>query len=113
MYTPFQFIKITARCLKIASHHIKKTINVAIILIILPKEATACQNENTGEYSLYRRGIPCIPRKCIGKNVKLTPKNSKINCLSLSVLLYATPVKIGHQVIRPTMIVNTAPILKT
>ena len=31
--------------------------------------------------SEYRRGIPANPKKCIGKNVRLTPINIAKNCL--------------------------------
>jgi hypothetical protein len=54
-----------------------------------------------------------MPRKCIGKNVILTPIKRATNCISLKVELEFTPKKIGHQLVKPTMIVKTAPILKT
>jgi len=57
--------------------------------------------------------MPCIPKKCIGKKVRLTPKNNTMNWISLIILLKETPVKIGHQVVSPTIIVKTAPMLKT
>lgn len=39
----FQFNLNKTRDLTILSHHMKKTIKVAIILTVLPKEATECQ----------------------------------------------------------------------
>jgi hypothetical protein len=49
----------------------------------------------------------------MGKKVRLTPTNRIINCLTLKILLIENPIKIGHQDVRPTIMVNTAPILST
>jgi hypothetical protein len=42
-----------------------------------------------------------------------TPINSKKNCLILKKELNPNPTTTGHQVAKPTIIVKTAPILKT
>jgi len=86
---------------------------VETILKTLPKLDIECQYVKSCWYVLYRRGIPCIPRKCIGKKVIFTPTNSRMNCTCLRIKFVVDPMKTGHQAVSPTIMVNTAPILNT
>jgi hypothetical protein len=40
-----------------------------------PTLATTFHSRKVSGKSEYRRGIPAKPKKCMGKKVKLTPKN--------------------------------------
>ena len=57
--------------------------------------------------------MPFKPIKCIGKNVKFTPKNIKKKILVIEIELKVLPKIRGDQRINPKMIPNTAPIDKT
>lgn len=51
-----------------------------------PKLEILFQNKYKSGYCTYRRGIPIRPRKCCGKNVRLTPTKVTKKC-SLPILL--------------------------
>lgn len=57
--------------------------------------------------------MPERPKKCIGKKVILTPKNSMRKVAVPNMLFKETPKRIGDQREIPQKIPNTAPILKT
>lgn len=57
--------------------------------------------------------MPFKPRKCCGKNVKLTPKNIIINWALSQEGFILTPVNKGNQWISPPIIAKTAPIDRT
>jgi hypothetical protein len=56
----------------VINHHIE------IVLIVAPKVLTELHIEYLSANDLYFRGQPCIPIKCIGKKVILTPKKNKL-----------------------------------
>lgn len=64
-------------------------------------------------YSEYRRGIPANPRKCCGKNVRLTPMNIIENWIFNIFLFIINPVNKGYQNVNPLMMANAAPIDNT
>ena len=49
--------------------------------IIEPTELIVFQVEKLSGKSEYLRGIPASPKKCCGKNVKLTPMNVVQKCI--------------------------------
>lgn len=63
------------RCLAKDSHIIKKKNVTATTEISDPILAIKFQKRYMSGKSEYRRGIPAKPKKCIGKNVRLTPMN--------------------------------------
>jgi hypothetical protein len=64
-------------------------------------------------YKLRFRGSPCNPRKCIGKNVTLTPMNSPQKCNLPFLSLYVNPSALGDQKNQAANNAKTAPIDKT
>ena len=75
--------------------------------------------ENTFQYinlsgkSEYRRGIPANPKKCIGKNVILTPTNIIKNWIFNHLGFIVSPTINGNQLTNPAINAKTAPILRT
>jgi len=63
--------------------------------------------------SLYFRGIPLSPKKCIGKKVKFTPINIIQKTQVEPTQLKTPPQKIGLQRLMPHRIPKTAPNDKT
>lgn len=61
----------------------------------------------------YSLGIPCRPKKCCGKNVRLTPMKSNQNWAFDKPRLKFRPKNFGTQKYHPLNMANTAPILKT
>jgi len=57
--------------------------------------------------------MPPKPKKCCGKNVKLTPKNIIKNCVFIKYLFIKIPEKKGNQKVKPAIIAKTAPIDNT
>jgi len=57
--------------------------------------------------------MPASPKKCMGKNVKLTPINMPKNCTFSHLGFIVNPVIRGNQFTNPPIRANTAPILST
>lgn len=57
--------------------------------------------------------MPERPRKCCGKNVRLTPTNITEKWILAHVSLSVYPVNKGNQWTNPPIIANTAPIDNT
>lgn len=83
------------------------------ILITLPALHTIFQARKRSGKSLYLRGIPFNPRKCIGKKVILTPMNITQNTAVEPVLFITPPKKSGLHKVTPPRIPNTAPSERT
>ena len=60
-------------------------------------EMNRFQFANCGAYSTTRRGIPCVPSQCIGKNVALKAMNVSQKWTFPSRSLYIRPVIFGNQ----------------
>ena len=56
-------------------HNIPANIDTPMILIKEPEELTMFHAAMESGKSEYRRGMPCNPKKCWGKKVRLTPMN--------------------------------------
>lgn len=57
--------------------------------------------------------MPASPRKCCGKNVRLTPTNMTPKWILAHVEWSVYPVNSGNQWVNPARIANTAPIDRT
>jgi len=57
--------------------------------------------------------MPLSPKKCCGKNVKLTPRNITQNCLFNRVGFKGMLKAKGNQWVTPAIIAKTAPIDRT
>jgi len=57
--------------------------------------------------------LPCNPKKCIGKKVKLTPTNNPQKCNLPFLSLYVNPSALGDQKYQAANNANTAPIDNT
>ena len=57
--------------------------------------------------------MPANPKKCIGKNVILTPKNITKNWAFIKIGFIESPVINGYQFTKAPIKAKTAPILKT
>ena len=106
-------LEIAGRCLTNASHRINNNPITEITETIDPILATMFHVVNVSGQSEYRRGMPANPKKCIGKNVILTPINISINCTLVHVGFIVKPTIKGNQLISPPINANTAPILNT
>jgi len=81
--------------------------------IVDPSLATLWNSKNWSKNSEYRRGIPAKPKKCIGMKVVFTPTNRIANCLTLRILLMATPENRLNHIVKPIITAKTAPSLRT
>lgn len=57
--------------------------------------------------------MPARPRKCCGKNVRLTPINITPKWIFVQALCSVYPVNSGNQCTKAAMMANTAPIDST
>ena len=78
-----------------------------------PIEEIVFQVVQASGQSEYRRGIPASPRKCCGKNVRLTPINIIKNCTFDHKGCRPVPENSGNQWVNPAKIANTAPMDST
>jgi len=62
-----------------------------------PYEDIAFQPANASGKSGIRRGIPAIPKKCIGPNVTLAPTKVVQKCILPNVSEYETPIIFSNQ----------------
>jgi hypothetical protein len=75
----------------------------------LPRLQRIFHPKNISGKSLYLRGIPLSPKKCIGKKVIFTPRNIIQKTEIEPILLRLEPKKIGAQRVKPQRIPKTAP----
>lgn len=57
--------------------------------------------------------MPARPRKCCGKNVRLTPINITVKWIFVQVLWRVYPVSSGNQCTKAAIMANTAPMDST
>lgn len=86
---------------------------IIIIVIIEPIEDKLFQVVKKSEYETYRRGIPLIPKKCCGMNVKLVDKNKLMKLVIIQLLFMFKFIIDGIQYTILEIIVKITPIDKT